>query len=841
MATYTVKRGDTLSEIAWKYNSTYHYGSTVKAAYMRLAEINDIDNPNHIVVGQVLKLDNPKNSDGSDKKVPKGTSKGSAVVIKAFGLQSDTDRTIYVSWTWTKTHTQEYRVVWYYSSGDGVWFVGSDSKETFKQSVYTAPTNAERVKVKIKPISKKHKVKKKQVSYWTAKWSTEKQYDFSYNPPAKLSAPTVSVSETNKNKLTADVDNIDPDWTGDYVIFQVVQNDKTVTDTVMSKVVLNRASCTTYIFSGNSYKVRCRGVNKLKSGDVFGEWSDYSSDIIATPAAPGAFIKIKALTHTSVSLDWPTVKHCTSYELQYTTQKRYFDSNPNEVKSQTVESVVSHAEVSGLETGSEYFFRVRAVNSAGSSAWNTIKSIKLGIKPSAPTTWSSTTTAMVGETLSLYWVHNAEDGSSQTYAELELNIGGKKTTKTIKNTTNEDKKDLTSVYNIDTSKYEEGVKINWRVRTKGVIDTYSDWSATRSITIYAEPWILLKAGGDTLSSFPLSISGFAYPETQTAIGWHISIVANKSYRSEDQVGNSKLVRKGDAVYSKYFNTKGDLGIKLGAGDVDLERNVSYTINVTVSMNSGLTAKAKHTFKVSWLEEEWEPDAEIGYDDDTYTVRLRPYCVDDNDELISTVTLSVYRRQYDGEFVEIASGIKNTKRTYVTDPHPSLDYARYRIVATDTSTGAVTYCDLPGYPIDEPAVIIQWNEEWSNFDVSSENEEDDSEEPDWAGSLLRIPYNIDVSDKTNPDVSLVKYVGRKRPVSYYGTQLGETSSWKMEIPKNDKDTLYTIRRLAIWMGDVYVREPSGSGYWANINVSYSQTHNNLTIPVTFDITRVEGGA
>lgn len=78
------------------------------------------------------------------------------------------------------------------------------------------------------------------------------------------------------------------------------------------------------------------------------------------------------------------------------------------------------------------------------------------------------------------------------------------------------------------------------------------------------------------------------------------------------------------------------------------------------------------------------------------------------------------------------------------------------------------------------------------------------------------------------------------MSYYGTQLGETASWKVEIEKSDVDTLYALRRLAIWMGDVYVREPSGSGYWANISVSFSQTHKVLTIPVTLDITRVEGG-
>ena len=107
------------------------------------------------------------------------------------------------------------------------------------------------------------------------------------------------------------------------------------------------------------------------------------------------------------------------------------------------------------------------------------------------------------------------------------------------------------------------------------------------------------------------------------------------------------------------------------------------------------------------------------------------------------------------------------------------------------------------------------------------------------SMLKIPGNIDVSDDYKKDVSLIEYIGRKHPVTYYGTQTGETSTWNMDIPKSDKETLYGVRRLALWPGDVYVREPSGSGYWANVTVSFKQTHCEVVIPITLKITRVEG--
>lgn len=90
--------------------------------------------------------------------------------------------------------------------------------------------------------------------------------------------------------------------------------------------------------------------------------------------------------------------------------------------SKTIESEAGHAEFTGLESGKEYFFRVRAVNSAGNSGWSDVASVVIGKEPSAPTTWSSTTTAMVGESLILYWIHNSQDGSYEKHAQLELTL-----------------------------------------------------------------------------------------------------------------------------------------------------------------------------------------------------------------------------------------------------------------------------------------------------------------------------------------------------------------------------------------------------------------------------------
>lgn len=754
-------------------------------------------------------------------------------------IQTGTDRTVFATWKWDVSNTDHYRVKWTYYTGDGVQFVGSESDVSVKQSTYTAPSNATKVKFTVKAVSKTKKVNGKKVNYWTTSWSTAKAYSFSSNPPSTPPTPNV---EIEGYKLTASLSNLDVN--ADTIEFQIVKNDNTVFGSGTASIKTKAASYSCYVTAGCEYKVRARAVKSLKKEQS--GWSEYSSNVGTPPTQPTKISTCKATSETSAYLDWAKVANATSYEIRYTTQKIYFDSS-NEVSSMTVEAPICHAEVTGLETGNTYFFQVRAINDEGESAWTSIASTIVGKVPSAPTTWSSSTTLVSGEPLTLYWVHNSEDGSSQTYAELEIEIDGNKSVKTIKNSTAEDEKDKTSSYQLD-STTSDGSTIKWRVRTKGILPDYGEWSILRTIDVYAPPTLELVVTDskgivsdwhmlETVESFPIYIAAIAGPNNQTPISYHLTVISTESYETVDQAGNEKIVNQNEAVYSKHFDTSEQLLVQLSAGNVDLENNVGYKVVCTVSMDSGLTAESSVEFDVAWTDEEVVPNAEIGIDEETLTAYIRPYCTDENDNLIDDISLSVYRREFDGTFTEIMTGIDNTSNTYVTDPHPALDYARYRVVAIVNSTGAVSYYDVPGYPIGEKAVVIQWDEDWSDF---SSTDEDEYEQPAYAGKMLKLPYNIDVSDNNDSDVELVKYTGRKHPVSYYGTQVGQSSTWNVDIEKSDTDTLYMLRCLSIYMGDVYVREPSGSGYWANVKVSFSQKHCELTIPVTFDITRVEGG-
>lgn len=832
--TYTVKWGDTLSELAVRYNTTVD----------ALVKLNNIQDPNYIVVGQVLKISGTTSSTV--------TSRATRATITAFGLQTNTTDVVYAAWSWSKSNTENYQVKWEYHTGDKIWFIGSESTVSSKQCTYSAPANAKSVRFRVKPISKTKNDGK--TRYWTASWSIVKSYSFSNNPPLTPSVPSISITGT---KLSTTLSNL-ASTNATIIQFDVAKDG--APSYKLEKVKVDSTSSVSYecnVILGSTYKVRCRAYRN----NTYSDWSAWSSEDTTVPVAPSEITECRVGSDdTSLIVKWAESKTATSYEVQYSPTKSDLgsDTPSSDLKSVTV--ATNSANITNVEKGKEYYVRVRAKNAKGESDWTAISSTALGTGPAAPTTWSSSVSAVVGEPMTLYWTHNSADGSDATYADLELYVGGVKSIVPTFDYTKADgtvETEDTKLYTLDTTAYPEGAQIQWRVRTAGVTKAFGEWSVLRTIDIYAQPELelivtdinnniysstgLADSTSFTLETFPIYITASAGPDLQTAIGYHVTVTSNEEYATVDALGNNDIVSENEVIYSQHFDTldgnaPNAFELTLSAGDLNLDPNISYTLSCTVTMNSGLSKESSLIFLTSWTETEYLVNAEVTIDDTAYTASILPYCKNDKDEYVDNMLLFVYRREFDGRFTKIAGDIANGYDINVTDPHPALDYARYRIVAMSTETGAINYNDIAGVYVGGKAIIIQWDEDWSDFDSSSSG----SVTPEWSGSMLNLPYNIDISSKHKSDVSLVEYIGREHPVSYYGTQLGESDTWNVQVPKYDVETLYALRRLARWMGNVYVREPSGIGYWANITVSYSRKHLDTTIPVTLEVARVEGG-
>jgi len=374
-----------------------------------------------------------------------------------------------------------------------------------------------------------------------------------------------------------------------------------------------------------------------------------------------------------------------------------------------------------------------------------------------------------------------------------------------------------------------------------------------------------QGGGDGMNNIPLLDNTWrSYEQKEYVVGQEYEC---NGYR-ETEVGLTVLTTTALGVslmsiygdFDEYFN--GDypivldpwLGVMMYNPDYMNAQDDATSFYVEYSLMQNARVTAEYAEQVSAFEPyvgEFFMDAEqalehedFKYIGDTYvnenmtTTISVPSAGGESEPrriLVNDVSLSVYRKNDDGTFVTIAENVQNEESAFVTDPHPTLNGSEYRIVATDLNNGTVTFYDTQPYDMKCTDIIIQWDEDYA--DIPYNNDPNPSLRD--MGNMIRLPYNIDVSDSGNIDNSMVNYIGRKNPVSYYGTQTGFTSTWNTEIPKYDKQTIAMLRKLQVYPGDVYVREPNGTGYWAHVTVTFPINHCALTVSVSLNVTRVEG--
>lgn len=806
------------------------------------------------------------------------------------------ERTVMATWGCSWGDTSSFEVFWRYGLENGK-FIDSTSSVSYipdnywYQNKFTYPENALWIQVWVRPKGPG------EGGTWggaLCPWSPGPDgvwfYVYEHATPKDVPVPEVT-SDKYRVTIVESIDSIDYDSNTQAVHFYIVDELGLVIH--QPTIAINRNNSTArYQFDGQAgkkYKVAARGVNQTYG--QFGKWSAYSS-FVEMPPDRVEILSIKAISPTSVNISVPanSSNGVKSREVNYTSSPNDFKGNDEGVGStKTFDNLTSNTmTIEGLETGKTWYFRIRNVNDSGGSGWSSVKSVLLGIKPSPPTTWSNTVTAKVGEKVTLNWTHNSRDGSSMQSSNVWIKRSDSATPNVINvpGIKDQDTQEWinSGKYLYDTSGVPDGTTIQWKVQTRGVLSTYSDYSVTREVKIYAPPTLTVdiyktnkpqEGPIASLDSFPFYVIAQAGPLSQKVISFHISIAAEKAYQKVDYNGETVWVNEGETIYSHFFDFDADqrliefddyavinnnkLTLKLMPYDVDFENGQTYTIKATAAMNSGLSTEAYTSLKVRWQDQELYPQADVYIDEDDFTATIVPFCPIFPDEptgmtegdgamkelpLVEGVLLSVYRIDYDGRMTKILDDIPNDRSSAVVDPHPSLDYARYRIVAMTESTGAIGYTDIEPVPIGQPGIVIQWDESWKQSIFINPADNQLEAVAGWSGSRLTLPFNVKTSESNEPDRATVEYIGQEHPTSYFGTQLGTKASWSTVIEKSDSDRLSLIRRLNRYQGNVYVRNSRGVGYWAIVklsyNIDYGDEGEDLLIPVNIDVTRVRGG-
>ena len=173
----------------------------------------------------------------------------------------------------------------------------------------------------------------------------------------------------------------------------MVKNNTTTVKTGRAAVVKNYASYSWKVDAGAEYKVRAQALKRINDTSTFdgigvlvptidaivapsitspreflaSEWSEYSQAVITVPVAPAAITSHRVESPTSLFLYWEPVSTATGYTVEYSVSKEYFDRSS---ATQSLTTTISSAYIKDLESGTTWYFRVKATNATGDSGWS---------------------------------------------------------------------------------------------------------------------------------------------------------------------------------------------------------------------------------------------------------------------------------------------------------------------------------------------------------------------------------------------------------------------------------------------------------------------------------------
>lgn len=573
---------------------------------------------------------------------------------------------------------------------------------------------------------------------------------------------------------------------------------------------------------------------------------------------------------------WTTGCTC---ELQYTELAENFTGNAmDSISSTTLDYADSPTSrvitASGLDRGKTWYFRLRITNgdnisnwaSIATGAWKQSDSIaRATLTPApevtgtetlnAPTCVTTPTSCEIGDSVMLGWTHNSEQGSTQRAYALEIYEQAPNSEATVRTITGTD----ATAYELDTSAYLDGTTVMWRVRTVGVDpDVFSPWSRTQTMRAWCAAIAtatIPELSEGTLTQFPFTVAADASgtSEENATIMWWAEISAAVAYTGVAADGTDDEVAAGTVIWRHESNAMQEgfdasaLNVQVAANEAALMAGESYTLSVGCVTAQGLRSEATPvTFGVEWSGAIPEPSATFEFDQEDYCCYVFPICetvtesevdgeVIETTALTENVTLAVWRIEDDDTTTLIADNIVNDGESYVIDPHPAGGTQWYRTVVKSTLTGLQASIDQ-SVSCTMPFFVIQWDESWT---VPQDDGGETEADARYTGNVLELPFDIKVDERHEPDAAMREYLGRRWPVSAYGTQRGESASWSCSVKKSDEVTIALLRRLMTWRGDCYVRDPTGNGYWANVSdVRLSHSYDDLAVSVSMDVTRVE---
>ena len=219
-----------------------------------------------------------------------------------------------------------------------------------------------------------------------------------------------------------------------------------------------------YSYAGEinkTYRVQAQAMNNISGGESI--WGAFS-EVKTVPASPINLTAVAGSEEGTIIIDWddvPGVSDENGYSIEYANNKSYFDSSSEVQSASSTASTI----ILRIDLGYTWYFRVRASNAAGNSAWSDIIEQVVAKPPEAPTTWTNKSNFKTDETVRLYFTHNASDNSKMQKYTISYKINGVQQSDIVVNaptTTGEN-----PIFYYDLGTYSADTTILWKIKTKG--------------------------------------------------------------------------------------------------------------------------------------------------------------------------------------------------------------------------------------------------------------------------------------------------------------------------------------------------------------------------------------
>lgn len=554
------------------------------------------------------------------------------------------------------------------------------------------------------------------------------------------------------------------------------------------------------------------------------------------PHAPtGVSVNATSISGTvKIKWDW-TWKDAQSAVISWADHEDAWEST-DEPETYTISN--THAgewNVSGLETGKRWYFRVRLVKGSGENgiygAWSALAMIDLSSAPAIPVLTLSQGAIPQGGSVSAFWAYVSTDGTGQAYAEIcEATLTGEGIRYGDVIATSETAQHVT-LY-AERLGWQTGETHHLCVRVVSgsgrVSDAWSDpvpiiiadaLEANIDNTSLIESEITVE--DNTRRVLALTSMPFTAKITGAGTGGMTTLVI-------DRVEDYHIDRPDETDYNGFagetialFTQVGEEPITILREDLigNLDDGASYRLIATVSDSLGQSSSKDLTFEVHWEHQAVKPEGSVVMQDRIAMITpMAPEGFAEGD------TCDIYRLSADRPELIVSGG--SFGETYV-DPYPAIgEFGGHRIVYR-TADGDYITAD------NELAWLDLTAEDGDILDLKFSL-------IDFEGEQIEFRYDVTHSNSWEKDFKETRYLGGS-VTGDWNKAVGRTASLKgATVTIKDQDTMKKFRRLASYPGICHLRTVDGSSFACDIQVNEDRSYGKETIRAEYSlsVTRVD---